>query len=98
MRFRLDPLADLGLQLLDRCSSRKVWEREWAMGSQRRRDYVKSKGLWRTVVGSYRGRHVDYGVDDKAKVRAIYFSLATKDCYEKSLGPRWRWSLSNSQS
>lgn len=37
---------------------------------------MKSKGLrrWRIVVGSYRGRHVDYGVDDKAKVRAIFLT------------------------
>lgn len=34
MRLGLDPLTDLGLQLLDRCSSRQVWEREWAMGAQ----------------------------------------------------------------
>lgn len=27
---------------------------------------------WRVIVGSYRGRHVDYKVDDKAKVRAIF--------------------------
>lgn len=34
MRLGLDPLTDLGLQLLDRCSRRQVWEREWAMGAQ----------------------------------------------------------------
>lgn len=68
MRLRLDPVTDLGLQLLDSCSNRQVWEREWAMGAQRRRDDMKRKGLrrWRVIVGSYRGRHVDYEADDKA--------------------------------
>jgi hypothetical protein len=67
MRLRLDPLTDLGLQLLDRCSNRQVWKREWAMGAQRRRDDMKRKGLWRwrVIVASYRGRHVDYEADDK---------------------------------
>lgn len=61
MRLRLNPLADLGLQLLDRCSSRQVWEREWPMGAQRRRDDMKREGLrrWRVIVGSHRGRQVD---------------------------------------
>lgn len=73
MRLRLDPLTDPGLQLLDRCSNRQVWEREWAMGSQRRRDNMKRKGLWRwrVIVASYRSRHVDYEADDNVKVRAI---------------------------
>lgn len=79
MRLRLDPLADFGLQFLDRCSSRQVWEREWAMGTQRRRDDMKRKRLrrWRVIIGSYRGRHIDYKEDDKAKARAI--SLMSND-------------------
>ena len=73
MRLRLDSLTDLFLQLLDRCRSRQVWEREWAMGAQRRRYYMKRKrlGSWRVIIGGHRGRHVDCAADEKAKVRYL---------------------------